>query len=301
MTTVDQIANAVLYEGYILYPYRPSSVKNRQRWNFGLVYPEKYAGSLDGSALSTMQTECLVRGTEKTTMKARIRFLQVVTRQAGWQEAMEREISSPDLRLSDIALESFRQPFQFEPDLARTRFLQGVVDVAAKEASRGVYQVKIRITNLTELAEPDQDRHDTAVLQAMVSTHTILDVTEGEFVSLLEPPEDLCDAAAGCRNVGTWPVLAGEKGQCRSMLSSPIILYDYPEVAPESPGELFDGTEIDEILTLRILTMTDQEKEEIRRSDERARRLLERTETLPQEHLARLHGALRGLHPVLDQ
>jgi hydrogenase maturation protease len=135
----------------------------------------------------------------------------------------------------------------------------------------------------------------------MVSTHTILEVTDGDFVSLLEPPEDLREAGAACRNLGTWPVLAGEKEQCKCMLSSPIILYDYPEVAPESPGDLFDGTEIDEILTLRILTMTDQEKEEMRHADERARGILERTESLPQEHLAKLHGAMRDLHPALDR
>ena len=44
MSTVDQVANAVLYEGYILYPYRPSAVKNRQRWNFGVVYPRRLRG-----------------------------------------------------------------------------------------------------------------------------------------------------------------------------------------------------------------------------------------------------------------
>ena len=82
------------------------------------------------------------------------------------------------------------------------------------------------------------------------------------------------------------------------MLSSPIILYDYPQIAPESPGDLFDGAEIDEILSLRILTLTDEEKSAMRRSDERARRILERTETLPPEHFMKLHGALRGLHPA---
>jgi hydrogenase maturation protease len=79
------------------------------------------------------------------------------------------------------------------------------------------------------------------------------------------------------------------------MLSSPIILYDYPQVAPESPGDLFDGGEIDEILSLRIMTMTDEEKQEMRDSDERTRKILERTENLPEEQLMKLHGALRGL------
>jgi hydrogenase maturation protease len=81
------------------------------------------------------------------------------------------------------------------------------------------------------------------------------------------------------------------------MLSSPIILYDYPQIAPESAGDLFDGTEIDEILTLRIMTLTDAEKREMRGVDERARRILERTETLPAEQLMKLHGAMRTLRP----
>ena len=95
--------------------------------------------------------------------------------------------------------------------------------------------------------------------------------------------------------MGTWPVLIGEEGQRDTVLSSPIILYDYPQIAPESPGDLFDGAEIDEILSLRIMTMTDEEKQEMRQSDARARKILERTEALPEEQFLKLHGALRRL------
>ena len=90
-------------------------------------------------------------------------------------------------------------------------------------------------------------------------------------------------------------MLAGDEGSHDAMLSSPVILYDYPQIAPESPQNLFDGTEIDEILTLRIMTLTDEEKAEIRRGDERTRAMLERTENMPAEQLMKLHGALRGL------
>ena len=113
-------------------------------------------------------------------------------------------------------------------------------------------------------------------------------------MSLLEPPDDWRDAAGGCTNTGVYPVLAGERGSRDVMLSSPIILYDYPEVAAESPGDLFDGAEIDEILTLRIMTLTDAEKAEIRSADDRIRQLLERTEALTPEHMMKLHGAMRG-------
>ena len=114
----------------------------------------------------------------------------------------------------------------------------------------------------------------------------------------MDPPEHWREAAAGCRNVGTWPVLVGEEEQKDTMLSAPIILYDYPRVAPESPGDLFDCTEIDEILTLRILTLTEDEKREMSAVDGRARALLERTEALAREQLLGLHGAVRGLRPL---
>jgi hypothetical protein len=104
-----------------------------------------------------------------------------------------------------------------------------------------------------------------------------------------------------CKNVGTWPVLVGEEGDRDTLLSSPIILYDYPQIAPESAGDLFDGTEIDEILSLRIMTLTDEEKREMSQSDERARQMLERTEAMPVEHLMKLHGVLRGLRPLREE
>jgi hypothetical protein len=125
----------------------------------------------------------------------------------------------------------------------------------------------------------------------------ILQLRNGEFASQVDPPETLRDAIAGCENTGVWPVLVGDNGSRDTMLGSPIILYDYPQVALESRGDLFDATEIDEILILRILTLTDQEKEEMRRSDEHARRILERLEATPPEHLLELHGTIRGMRP----
>jgi hydrogenase maturation protease len=131
------------------------------------------------------------------------------------------------------------------------------------------------------------------------STHIILQAVSAEFISQMDPPAELKQAAASCVNLGVWPILVGDgsKGEHDVMLSSPIILYDYPKLAPESPGPLFDGTEIDEILTLRIQTMTDEEKREMRGLDEHARRLLERTEALPQSALSGMHGTIRNRQP----
>ena len=93
---------------------------------------------------------------------------------------------------------------------------------------------------------------------------------DGAFLSLLDPPEEYRVTRQTIAETSrTWPVLAGREGERNLMLSSPIILYDYPQIAPESAGDLFDGTEIDEILTLRVLTLSEEEKREVRQGDDR--------------------------------
>jgi hydrogenase maturation protease len=172
--------------------------------------------------------------------------------------------------------------------------IDGRVRIGARPVD-GAIRLTVVIGNTTRLEEGAG--REAALMHAMVSTHTVLRVRGGRFVSLADPPEDLRQAAAGCDNAGTWPVPVGEPGSGDVMLSSPIILEDYPRVAEESPGDLFDATEIDEILTLRILTLSDAEKAELRRTDERARELLDRTEALGAEDLMRLHGTLREIRP----
>jgi hydrogenase maturation protease len=176
------------------------------------------------------------------------------------------------------------------------------VEIEAARAG-GIWKLHVRLENPTpvEPREAQQLPRSAALMLSMVSAHVLLGVNDGQFVSLLEPPEKLSALAASCRNLGAWPVLVGSEGDRGAMLASPIILYDYPQVAPESPGDLFDGTEIDEILALRILTMTEDEKNEMRRSDDCARKILERTESLPMESLIKLHGRLRELRPGKEE
>jgi hypothetical protein len=155
------------------------------------------------------------------------------------------------------------------------------------------YRLTVKIVNLTPW---DQDpSRSTVVRRAMISTHTILRVQSGEFISLLEPPENYREAAEACENIKTWPVLVGEHGERHTVLSSPIILYDYPQISPESRGNYYDATEIDELLALSVMTLTDEEKQELRESDPRGREILERTESLSPQDLMNLHGAVRGL------
>ncbi len=322
LAKVDQIAKAVLYEGYMLYPYRPSSVKNQQRWNFGVVYPQAYSKAQGGQEICSMKTECLVTGTFGTVLEMRVRFLHLQTRSRyastlvragslpdGWQEAVEREVSLPEFELKVLGNEkthTFLFPAQVHahPENGsqverRQEAIEGTVDLIAERVGEHLFRVSIQLRNVTPTNSTTQNR-DEALMHSLVSTHMVLGVRDGEFVSLLEPPPELQELAAQCQNIGVWPVLVGEPGQRDTMLASPIILYDYPQIAPESAGDLFDGTEIDEILSLRIMTLTDEEKSEIRQSDDRARQILDRTEAMPAEQFMKLHGALRGLRPLKE-
>ena len=181
------------------------------------------------------------------------------------------------------------------------RTLCCAIEVMGQKVADGLFRISVRVRNTTPFESAEKSRREEALLSSMVSTHTVLGVQDGSFVSLLAPPEPLAELASTCKNIGTWPVLVGEGGQSDTLLSSPIILYDYPQIAPESAGDLFDGTEIDEILSLRILTLTDDEKREMSQSDERARAMLERTEAMPEEQFMKLHGVLRGLRPVKEE
>jgi hypothetical protein len=345
---VEKIAEAVLYEGYMLYPYRASAIKNQQRWNFGVLCPRSYSVRQNSSDSWMMQTECAFECSASTQLNIEIRFLQIVNRtiakiekalpdlpQDGepvleivdklrvgsktyvpWQEAMERKRCLPPL---NVATKSFHRNFRFKFKAGRAKepvrdqdgliagvilrewqTVAGAVDVEVSTLRDGLSKVTVRLYNLTPDAETAVIRAD-ALGHSLLSAHTILAVEGGNFVSLLDPPDNLKDLAAECKNVGTWPVLVGEENARDMMLSSPIILYDYPQIAAESPGSLFDGTEIDEILSLRILTLTEEEKDEMRQSDERTRAMLERTENMPPEQFMKLHGVLRGLRPLTEE
>jgi hypothetical protein len=346
-STVDKIADAVLYEGYILYPYRASSRKNRQRFTFGRVYPEAYSRAQSGAEPSLMQTECLLRARGKTpSLEIRVRFLHPMARTIGllsapvsalptdikldsysfvpelriddklyqaWEEAVERTVRSSPLLLSRLIDRPMPLPFHFLTSLTfdpifdpqnwvvgaivrRQQGLQGTIHIAAQELAGEVFKIRVAIENQTPVSTSDLSQPEEVLLRTFASTHTILEAEGGEFLSLIDPPASCAEATSSCANIGTWPVLVGEKEKpgAATMLSSPIILYDYPEIASESPGEFFDATEIDEILALRVLTMTDQEKWEMSQLDEHAREILHRTEALPEKDFWKMHGTIRG-------
>jgi len=341
---VEQIAEAVLYEGYMLYPYRPTSVKNQQRWNFGVLCPQSWCDTRAGSESHFLQTQCLLKATSATHLTVKVRFLQIIQRLVGrftspvvdgacegqelelvdrlevdgrvyqpWQEAVERSLASENLDVSTLCPSNWTR-FSFpEGDsheqvcdgqgrligalMRRWETLAGSLQIGTEPCRDDVVKLTVRLENRSEF-DAAGARRDEALMHSLVSAHVILGVENGEFLSLLDPPAGYEDLAMQCTNTGAWPVLAGD--DATSVLASPIILYDYPQIAPESAGNLFDSTEIDEILSLRILTLTDQEKNEMRQSDDRARELLERTENIPDEQFLKLHGVLRGLNTLKE-
>jgi len=326
---VRQIADAVLYEGYLLWPYRRSAMKNRQRWTFGGVYPRAHHEAHEDDRCE-LRSECLLEGGEDSAVEVRVRFLHVVRRQVmapgrgglepveeltvgderylSWEEATEREVVG-DLRVSEdparVAIdipagqdqEELRDPAG-KPVGAIVRSwnaLGGTLRLGAEPLGPGLLRVSVEVVNETPWSGGSRE---DALERTFCSTHAVLRARGARFVSLTDPPEDLRAQAEACRNEGAWPVLVGEPGDRDTLLASPIILEDHPRIAPESPGDLFDGGEIDQMLTLNILSLTDEEKAEMRQSDPKAREILERTEALSNEELMNLHGAIREFQHV---
>lgn len=315
---IRAIADAVLYEGYVLWPYRRSALKNAQRWTFGGVYPRAHAEARDaGDDPWTMQTQCLIEGGPGTRVGLGVRFLHVVWRQMvdatgnevdkliadgelhlSWEEAVERQVILEPVSLGEL-LAGREVPIAIEAGATQEPVgdagmvmrswepLDGSLRICAEAVSPGMYRITALIENVTPWSGGPRE---AVMRRTFCSTHTVLRVREGSFVSLTAPPPALREAADGCENRGTWPVLVGEADERHTLLSSPIILEDHPRIAPESPGDLFDGGEIDQLLILNILSLTDEEKAEVRASDPRVREILDRSEALSPEQLMRLHG-----------
>ncbi|MFJ6542663.1 hypothetical protein ACIQMP_18750 [Streptomyces sp. NPDC091385] len=350
-TGMSAVADAVLYEGYLLYPYRRSSAKNRVRWQFGVLPPRDWVEAdgpvtegISGSADSWYQrTECLVRAEgPDAALRVRVRYLQMQRKQVEAADGDSGHRPVESLLTADGGVQlSFDEAVPQEVDLVwpladllrgvctaptgapaareteelskgagrivRTReAVRARTTAGAEQLADGLYRVCVRTENTGRSPESGGARGEV-LRHALLAAHTLLGGTGLEFVSLIDPPEALRAQTRACRNAFTFPVLGGPAPEsdgaddgCTGpvLLSSPIILPDHPQVAPESPGDLHDAAEIDEILTLRTMLLTDEEKAEARATDPRAARILDRVDTMPQEVFSRLHGAIRSLSPV---
>ncbi|MFD3585443.1 hypothetical protein [Streptomyces sp. NPDC058683] len=340
---LSAVADAVLYEGYLLYPYRRSSPKNRSRWQFGVLFPRDWVEAdgpvrpgVSGSADSWYQrTECLVRVHRPgAVLRVRVRYLQMQHKQV--EDADGRPVESLTCDDGTVHL-TFEEAVPREADLTvalaegertfpvgspagadtaalpsgagrvvrRREEVRASTTVMVERLGEGLVRLRVHTAHEGRTADPHAPR-DRALRGALIATHTLLGAEGAEFVSLIDPVPGLQEAARSCRNDFTFPVLGGappadaptDGSVSALLLSSPIILPDHPQVAPESPGDLHDAGEIDEILTLRTMLLTDEEKREARATDPRAAEILDRVDTMPPEVFGRLHGAIRSLKPA---
>ncbi|WP_248580727.1 hypothetical protein [Nocardioides sp. InS609-2] len=327
---VRAIADAVLYEGYLLYPYRASSSKNQSRWQFGVLGPPR-ASAASFAEEPGLSFQCLLSPPgNAATVSPHLRFLQLQVRSVeqyvggdfvpvaelvvdglsvlSWEEAVECEVELPSYDVSRPAVVTAVEiPGGEDVEslvdasgttvgrIVRRRFpLQAGVSVGA-EPDDGFPRLSVAVTN----THPDEVHgKDDAIRSSMIGTHVLLVADGVGFVSLLEPPDAAAAAAARCTQRRCFPVLVGPVGSNDVVMGSPIILYDHPEIAEQSAGALFDSTEIDEILSLRVMTMTDAEKAEARATDPRAAAIIDRCDQMSPETLRDLHGVLRDPHRV---
>jgi hypothetical protein len=336
--SVRELADTVLFEGYMLYPYRADDPKNRIRWQFGVLAPPGFVAA-DPSEHSRLQTDCLLEG-GATEVSVQVRFLHVQRRTVQrasdegfvdaaaldvgnatylpWDEAVVFEsVTTFDLHRAEaretavhLDVPAVDETEQLRDDtgavvgrlVRRREALQSRLScwVEALPGPYGVRRLRLRLDNLTQWspngsAEPDRP---AALRHALVAAHLVIAAPGGAFVSLIDPPEWARSYAEGRVQEGVFPVLAGPAGDRSLVLASPIILYDHPMVAPESALQFCDATEMDEMLTLRTLTLTDEEKRLVRGSDTRGAALMNELDSLPPELLDRLHGAIRSMSAV---
>ncbi len=329
-----KVADAVLYEGYILYPYTASAPKNRIRWQFGVVVPQAYATQGTGEP-SQAQTEVLLECDADTEVEVLVRFLQVEARQVeAWRqssflpvesltlgskkyltfdEGTEREVT---IRFQPGAQDRTAVPIASPAEekvelladadeavvgrIVRRRWpLHGAVSVEAEPVADrpGLRKLRVRIENSSAVVPGERS---SALRTAFVSTHTLLHARGGSFLSALDPPAEAGEATSQLVNRHTWPVLVGSGDDVQRsplVLSSPIILYDFPAVAVQSEADTFDATEVEELMMLSVRSLSDDERDEARATDDRARAIIERAERFGPEDLARLHGTLLQTKP----
>ncbi|MFC4945985.1 hypothetical protein [Pseudonocardia sp. GCM10023141] len=330
MSDLDEIAavaDAVLFEGYLLYPYRASAQKNRLRWQFGVLTPAS-----DGTEPTANRTECLLEPKPGAELTLRLRFLQLQARtpltldghavddllvdgvrHTCFEEGVPRTVDAV-LAVDDL-LTGITVPIDL-PAAVETEELRDGAGTLVGRIQReswaltgrivltavdlpGPYLVhRLRFDVINDAACAPGAPREEVLRTSLIAAHTMIAAKQASFLSLTDGPRWAEPATEECVNEHTWPVLAGPDDRDDLLLSSPIILADHPQLAPESTINLFDGLENDEILTLRTLVLTDAEKAEARATDPRAAHIIDAVDAMPPEILERLHGAVRSLRPL---
>lgn len=258
---LEQLVSSLLYEGYALYPYTPDATKNATPTPFGIVYPPAYAAECPG-AFDRARLECVARPAPGAALTATLRYL--APRGEG-HEACEHR----------VALEPAQAGERVSVDFPGGRFT-----VRSQELDGGDLLVRSCVHNTASVAS-GLDRA-AALTSSLISTHVVVEISAGRFVSPLE---------TRCESVNIWPVLASEDDD--AVLGAAIVLPDHPRIAPESRGNLFDNTEIEEALVLHVHSLTDSERELAGGRDPVVEQMLERALAVTPEEIVGLHSGLK--------
>lgn len=274
---IEKIADAILYEGYALFPYRKNALKNQKRFNFGVLSPKCWAEKQTNEQFF-QQTEVLFTAKKDAKISFQFRYLQLEDTQ-DWQTAHEKVFEN-SVEIKEFQISDFR--FQ----------IGGKITSMTEKLDENLFKLTFKIENLTENSLFENFLREEILPFSFVSAHTIFEIENGEFISVIEPPENFSDRSQMLENINCFPVLVGDKNKRNFVLSAPIILYDFPEAAENSFDNFFDGLEIDELMILNILGLSEEEKREIRKTDERTRKILEKIENASAEDLLKLHAKM---------
>jgi hypothetical protein len=280
---LEQLIDSLLYEGYALYPYTPGATKNATPTPFGIAYPPAYAAAL-ASTFDQLLLRCVLHAPPDALVNGEVRFLAPSGER---HEAAAHRLQLPGTSVGALAGASTSgRPLErhAEIDAQGAAPLLVTLSLQAQELGPGSYELALRVANRTPCAD-GLDRA-TALGRSLLSTHPILRVCGGRFVSPLERP---------CASVNTFPVLASATDD--AVIGAAIVLPDHPQIAPESRGGLFDSTEIEEALLLHVKVLSDAEREEIEQQDEAVRAMVARAASATPDEILALHGRFTACEP----
>ncbi len=267
LSHLEELVESLLYEGYALYPYTPGAAKNSTPTPFGIIYPPAYAEG-NAATFDHLRLECGLVAEEGAPLSATVRFLQASGER---HQAVERRIDLP----------APGEPVEFSFDA-----LEGHARLRVDPAGDGLQRVRVCVHNTTSLADADIDR-GTALRAGLLSTHVVVTCPGSRFVSPLETRD--------FESVNTFPVLATPTDD--TVLGAAIVLPDHPQLAPQSRGNLFDNTEIEEALLLHVHALPDMEREAIADQDPAVRAMVERAAATTPEDIFDLHGVMHPTPP----
>ncbi len=278
---LEQLVDSLLYEGYALYPYTPGATKNATPTPFGIVYPPAYAQELD-STFAHLEMRCVLEAPPDAVLSAEVRFLAAA---GARHQADAHRVPLSGAMVGSLAAVPARRDISLRCEGGPP--LVVALELAAEPRGDGEYEVVFRVENRTVV--PSGLDRAGALARSLLSTHPVIRVAGGRFLSALERP---------CDSVNTFPVLASAADD--AVLGAAIVLPDHPQIAPESRGSLFDSTEIEEALLLHMQALSDGEREEIERQDPAVREMISRAAAATPEEIIALHGRVTLRDPQTD-